>query len=328
MKDKLLRIIAAFSLVTYIFMTAASIVLQEKEYKEPESSLPSQEGADKPSHIITSGPDEDVPYLDTLGKIGFEVSSLTAGQGDFIVMTAHDINPLEIKFSSPFNVTPVWVAVDDHFAALIPIKFTYEPGEYLIEVSAGDRNEDFLINVIDSEFDTQYLTVDESVTSSTIDNSEANDEYFEKAQPIKSIAKNEILWDGAFMMPVDGEMTTTFGSGRVVNGNPSDRHGGIDIAAERGTPVKASNSGEVIFSEFLQLTGNTVCIEHGMGLKTWYYHMDSLEVSSGEQVEKGETIGTIGSTGFSTGPHLHFAAAVGTVYVDPFLIIDNEIPLI
>lgn len=328
MKNSLLRIIAAFSLVTYIFMTAASIVLQEKEYKEPKCSLPSQDSADKFSHIISSGPDEEVPYLDTLGKIGFEVSSLTVKQGELIVMTAHDINPLEIKFSSPFNVTPVWVAVDDHFAALIPIKFTYEPGEYLIEVSAGDRNEEFLINVTDGEFDTQYLTVDESVTSSTIDNSAANDEYFKKAQPVKSISKSEIMWEGEFIMPVEGEITTSFGSGRVVNDKPSDRHGGIDIAAERGTPVKAANSGEVIFSEFLQLTGNTICIEHGMGLKTWYYHMDSLEAVSGERVKKGETIGTIGSTGFSTGPHLHFAVAVSAVYIDPYLVIENELPLV
>jgi len=328
MKNRLLRIIAAFSLVTYIFMTAAAIALQEKEYKEPKSSLPSQEMADEPSHIITSGPDEDVPYLDTLGKIGFEVSSLGVKQGGFIVMTAHNINPMEIKFSSPFNITPVWVAVDDHFSALIPVKFTYEPGEYLIEVSTEERNEDFLITVTDGGFDTQYLTVDESVTSSTIDNSAANDEYFKKAQPVKSISYSEILWDEEFIMPAEGKMTTSFGSGRVVNGKPSDRHGGIDIAAERGTPVKASNSGEVIFAEFLQLTGNTVCIEHGMGLKTWYYHMDSLDVVSGERVSKGETIGTIGSTGFSTGPHLHFAVAVGTVYVDPALVIDTKLPLV
>ena len=107
-------------------MAAAAIVIQEKEYREPESVPFEAVDIEKSSHIIKSEPKEDEPYLDTIGEIGFEVSSLTVSQGGFIVMKAYDINPLEIKLSSPFNVNPVWVAAGDHFSALIPVKFTYE----------------------------------------------------------------------------------------------------------------------------------------------------------------------------------------------------------
>ena len=109
---------------------------------------------------------------------------------------------------------------------------------------------------------------------------------------------------------------------RTVNGVPSDRHGGVDIAAARGTEIAAANSGKVLFAEYIALTGNTVCIEHGMGLKTWYYHMDSLSVSEGETVSKGQKIGEVGSTGFSTGPHLHWAASVFNVYVNPWSLVE------
>ena len=81
----------------------------------------------------------------------------------------------------------------------------------------------------------------------------------------------------------------------------------------------------MLFADFVALTGNTVCIEHGLGLKSWYYHMNSLNVTEGETVGRGQQIGSVGSTGFSTGPHLHFAISVWNVYVDPQLLLDAEL---
>ena len=75
----------------------------------------------------------------------------------------------------------------------------------------------------------------------------------------------------------------------------------------------------MLFAGYLQLTGNTVLIEHGYGLKSWYYHMDSLDVSTGQMVEQGQIIGKVGSTGFSTGPHLHFAMRLNGTPIDPYL---------
>lgn len=121
------------------------------------------------------------------------------------------------------------------------------------------------------------------------------------------------LWSDAFLLPVDGSLTSAFGFQRIVNGVPGERHSGIDLAAETGTPVLAANSGKVLFADFVALTGNTVCIEHGLGLKSWYYHMNSLNVTEGETVGRGQQIGSVGSTGFSTGPHLHFAISVWNV---------------
>ena len=90
----------------------------------------------------------------------------------------------------------------------------------------------------------------------------------------------------------------------------------------------ASNSGRVLIADYMIGTGNTVIIEHGFGLKTWYYHMEELNVNTGDMVTKGDVIGKVGSTGFSTGPHLHFSASVNEVYINPITLINEGIPLI
>ena len=121
-------------------------------------------------------------------------------------------------------------------------------------------------------------------------------------------------------MPVECELTTDFAEIRFVNNEQSSsRHSGLDLAAPLGTEVKAPNNGIVTFSmEGLLSPGNTVVIDHGMGLFTSYYHLDNLNVEQGKKVKKGEKIGTVGTTGFSTGPHLHYAVSIYNTYVNPY----------
>lgn len=327
MLRRVLSIVAVFSLVAYVGVWLASMVLEEKKNADPPAEpLVLEAEPSVPAPVLAepeSSSQESEPF-DGAQEYGFEMTPLTVRQGGYAVLTARGVSADQIAVSSPFGAVPAWADAGDHLAALVPVKFTFDPGEYILTVSGGGYSEEFLLTVADGEFPTQELTVDESVTSATIDNDAANAEYFQKAQPVKTIARSEILWDGPFVWPAEGEITTEFGAKRIVNGETSDQHGGMDIACDRGTPVRAANSGEVIFAELLQLTGNTVCIEHGMGLKTWYYHMDSLETAAGASVKKGDVIGTVGSTGFSTGPHLHFAAAVNTVYINPRLLLGEE----
>ncbi len=263
------------------------------------------------------------PENDLAAKAGFEISDTNLYPGEYLVLTAYGIGKSEdITVQNPFGKPPQFFKTGDHLTALLPVKYTYEPGEYMLTAEGGGYNEVFAIKLLSKEWQTQNLVVDESVTSETIDNTAANNEYFSKVQPKKVLFEGAPLWEGSFIQPVEGRITTEFGMLRTVNGVPSDRHGGVDIAAERGTPIVAANSGRVLFAEQIALTGNTVCIEHGLGLKTWYYHMDSIEVKAGDIVKKGQAIGTVGSTGFSTGPHLHWATSVFDVYINPWPLID------
>lgn len=128
----------------------------------------------------------------------------------------------------------------------------------------------------------------------------------------------ERLWRGRFTRPVAGtEPGTGFGARRIINGQPRSPHGGIDYTAPRGTPVVAANSGRIALVADFFFPGRLVVLDHGLGLYTLYFHLDAVAVGEGERVERGQTLGSVGSTGRATGPHLHFGAQVGGARVDP-----------
>ncbi|MFK7805733.1 MAG: peptidoglycan DD-metalloendopeptidase family protein [Anaerolineae bacterium] len=131
----------------------------------------------------------------------------------------------------------------------------------------------------------------------------------------------DYLPTGVFEEPVSGYLyySSFYGARRSYNGGPySSYHEGLDFAAYRGTNVYASADGTVALAETLYVRGGAVIIDHGLGVYTGVYHMDSVEVTVGSAVKKGDLLGTVGSTGLSTGPHLHWDLLVNGIWVDPF----------
>ena len=124
---------------------------------------------------------------------------------------------------------------------------------------------------------------------------------------------------GGFTWPVPsgGRISSTFGSREAPTEGASTYHKGIDIAASSGSKVVAAAGGEVVIATYSASAGNYVMINHGSGVYTVYMHMASLGVSEGQEVKQGESIGSVGSTGYSTGPHLHFGIRENGSYVDP-----------
>jgi murein DD-endopeptidase MepM/ murein hydrolase activator NlpD len=128
----------------------------------------------------------------------------------------------------------------------------------------------------------------------------------------------ERLWRGPFARPIAGdEAGTGFGSRRIINGQPRSPHGGADYAAARGTPVTSVNDGRVALVAEHFFPGRLVIVDHGLGLYTMYFHLDEARVEIGQRVARGQMLGTVGSTGRATGPHLHFGVQVGPARVDP-----------
>ena len=140
----------------------------------------------------------------------------------------------------------------------------------------------------------------------------------ERLQAMYRTITPERLWRGAFTRPVGGiDPGTGFGARRIINGQSKMPHGGTDYAAPAGTSVVAVNSGRVALVADFFFPGRLVAIDHGLGLYTLYFHLESTAVTQGELVERGQTVGTVGATGRATGPHLHFGAHVGGARVDP-----------
>ena len=128
----------------------------------------------------------------------------------------------------------------------------------------------------------------------------------------------ERLWRGPFVRPIAGnDPGSGFGSRRIINGQPRTPHGGTDYAAARGTPVVAVNDGRVALVAEYFFPGRLVVVDHGLGLYSLYFHLDEARVEIGEHVVRGQALGTVGSTGRATGPHLHFGIQVGPARVDP-----------
>ena len=138
----------------------------------------------------------------------------------------------------------------------------------------------------------------------------------------RSLASARTDWASGFIWPARGRISGVYGSQRILNGTPSSPHLGLDIAAARGTPVYASAAGRVSLShQDMLLTGKTVLIDHGHGVSTIYIHLDQIHVLSGQDVRSGQALGSIGTTGRSTGPHLHFQLHWFQEKLDPALVL-------
>ena len=139
---------------------------------------------------------------------------------------------------------------------------------------------------------------------------------------ILATRSRERYWKEGFLLPVQGRITTRFGTGRVLNGKPRSSHSGVDISGKKGKPVKGSNSGKVLLADDFYLSGKTIVVDHGWGVSTIYAHLDRIDVQEGQEVKRGQVLGTVGSTGRSTGPHLHFGAFIRGAKIDPLQLIE------
>jgi len=125
------------------------------------------------------------------------------------------------------------------------------------------------------------------------------------------------LWSDAFVRPVPGRATSSFGVRSVFNGAPRQPHGGADFLSSSGTPIQAPNGGRVVIARDLYFTGNTIVIDHGLGVFSLLAHLSAMDVRAGDAVTVGEVVGQVGATGRVTGPHLHWAVRINDARVDP-----------
>ena len=140
----------------------------------------------------------------------------------------------------------------------------------------------------------------------------------------RAINSDLVFFKDKFIMPVEGITTGVYGSQRILNGKPKWPHYGIDIAAKQGTNIKSSGTGVVTMAEDnLYYTGGTIIMDHGHGISTIYSHLETVLVSIGDKINQGDTIGTVGSTGRSTGPHLDFRINWFQTRLDPMSVLAN-----
>ncbi len=196
-----------------------------------------------------------------------------------------------------------------------------ETRPYLLQVAGIDRYKQQArlsasIQVDEWVYNIEYLTI--PADRQSLLDPELRREETEKIEKVLAQFSRVPLWRGAFIVPAPGEITSPYGSARSYNGQPvSSFHGGIDIGAGMGAPVKAAQAGRVVWAAGTEVRGNLVILDHGAGVFSVYAHLSTIDVQLEQMVQQGEVIGRVGDTGLVTGPHLHWEIVVGGVPVNP-----------
>jgi len=205
--------------------------------------------------------------------------------------------------------------------ALVGIDLATTPGTYKVAIGTGTgenaASTTYPLVVHPRTFATRTLTVDEAFVNPP---SEAVAQIEHDTQTLNRIwaaSSPTKLWDGPFVRPVPDPANSRFGTRSVLNGQPRSPHSGADFLSPEGRPIKAPNAGRVVFAGPQYFTGNTVIVDHGLGLFSLFAHLSRIDVHEGDTIATGDIIGNVGSTGRVTGPHLHWSVRVNGARVDP-----------
>jgi len=166
-------------------------------------------------------------------------------------------------------------------------------------------------------FETRRIQVDPKLVNPPAEELPRIKEEAKAMADAFAIMTPERLWHGPFAAPVPGTATSSFGRLTITNGKPAGRHQGADFRAATGTPVRAPNAGRVVLARNLYFAGNTVILDHGLGVFSLLAHLSRIDVVPGATVARGDAVGESGATGRVTGPHLHWAMRFADMSIDP-----------
>lgn len=224
-----------------------------------------------------------------------------------------------------FRGSAVAVILDKGRAwAIVGIGLSIVPGEQIlrvIEIDSGPREISFLVESYN--YPSEHISIgdDNLVNPSPKGLSRIRAESRRKRRAVEFQVDH--LLAESFVWPVGGSITSAFGLQRYFNGQPRRPHSGIDIATAKGTPIAAPANGVVLRIGNLFFDGNFVLVEHGLGLRSFYAHLDKIAVNKGDVIGVGQLLGTVGTTGRVTGPHLHWSIGLNGEWVDPMLLFDE-----
>jgi len=259
------------------------------------------------------------------------LSSPAATQGSLLLVELRSANEKLSAVKGNWNAReiPFWEekGADERaggrWRALLGVDLESKPESYQLSTTAtlatgGEAACSVAIAVKEGKFATERLKVAPNFVQPDPEQLARAEAEGKRLRAIYATVTPERLWQGPFRYPLDGvTIGGNFGKRRILNGTPGSPHGGVDFPAPAGTPVYAAQRGRVVLAESLYFPGNTVIVDHGLGLYTFYGHFESIAVQTGEMVQAGTLLGKVGATGRVTGPHLHWALSVNRARANP-----------
>jgi murein DD-endopeptidase MepM/ murein hydrolase activator NlpD len=219
-----------------------------------------------------------------------------------------------------FDLPLQFVEEGGSYYALVGVHAFTVPGVYELTLSAtnevGERAA-LSVSVVVGEGQYGYERIDVPPDRTNLLDPELIAAEQERLEAVRGLFTSARWWHGPFLQPVESSISSYFGTRRSYNDGPyTSYHAGVDFNAGMGTFVRAPADGTVVLAEPLMVRGNVVVLDHGWGVLTGYWHLSSIEVVVGQEVQTGDVIGRVGNTGLSTGAHLHWEVWVGGVSVD------------
>jgi RNase P/RNase MRP subunit p29 len=247
-------------------------------------------------------------------------------QGEVVVFTATTLEPADSMRVRALDRDLATFRLDaTRWQALLGIDVDTQPGSYVVSFETTSSGRTITatteLHVTSGVFGRRVLKVDNAFVNPP---EPAIARIASEAREIEQLwtqTDPQRLWDGGFVRPVPGRANGAFGSRSIFNGQPRQPHGGADFLSPAGTPIHAPNSGRVVLARDLYFTGNTVVIDHGLGVFSLLAHLSVMDVHQGELVTRGQIIGQVGATGRVTGPHLHWAVRMNGARVDPLAVL-------
>lgn len=256
--------------------------------------------------------------------VSISLSSPSVIQGEPVLITINGLSNSETVSSLSLDGQSLSVfEYEEGVGAIIGIDLHKKPDSYPIILTLDNGQETFAsIDVKERILPVSDFDIPESFGGNTpageqelTSNLEADTKTL---NAVTGVVSPDKLWEGAFRHPLSGPIfvTDTYGYSRQT-GATNISHNGTDFRAAVGTPVYAMNAGQVAFAGAFRNYGNTVIIDHGLGVMTMYMHLSKVSVELGKPVEKGDPIALSGNTGYSLGPHLHLSVRIYGYSIDP-----------
>lgn len=224
--------------------------------------------------------------------------------------------PPTVKMGS--KTYPAFNVGADRFRVMIPTTPLEQPGDRVVTIADRSNTTRLNITVADRQFKTQRINLSPGKAGI-----EATELELKQVGNFKAIVSPEKLWSGKFIAPSPARTSSPYGVRRYYNGKLATDyyHRGLDYAGASGSPVVAPAAGKVVLVGYekkgFRVHGNVVGVDHGQGVVSIFMHLSKIAVEEGDMLDPGDRIGSIGTTGSSTGPHLHWGLYVNAVSVDP-----------
>lgn len=264
------------------------------------------------------------PRVASAASIGIDVQARAIHAGELVVLTINLPRAVDHLDVRAFGRPVATFKVDDRtWRALVGIDLAVKAGRHQVSIDGGGDGLYALhqLQVRPHRFASRAVRVDQAFVNPPADARSRIEREAKELAAIWKASTSERLWQGPFLRPVPGAATSRFGTRSIFNGKRRAPHSGADFLSPEGAVILAPNSGRVVLARALYFTGNTVVVDHGLGVFSLLAHLSTIDVEEGASAKAGQVVGTVGATGRASGPHLHWAVRVNDARVDPLAVL-------